>query len=187
MTRITHHPSRQRMITAVETGAVGFRSHLKECEACCVLFELLTKFWAKNEAPLPQSSPQLLRRIESIPNNFPRELRSPVLMGHLISDSWSNLARFQMRDGATDLSRRLLLKAGSVKLELVAEWHLDRWEFAAKVYDRGRASAKFTIAIGRRKIRLGSSGYFYWSSKRPPAKVRLLGESHTIVFDGLSW
>jgi hypothetical protein len=97
------------------------------------------------------------------------------------------MATAQLRGVTTDLTRRLLLKAGRVKLELAAERHLDMWEFAARVYDRGRASAKFVIKIGGRKVTVGPSGFFYWSSKRPPAKVSLLGESHIIEFEGLSW
>lgn len=187
MTRKANHPSRQRMITAAETGVVGFCSHLKECESCRLLLELLSKFQPNGARELQQSSPGLLKLIESIPTDFRKRRRSVVVTGHIVSDSWSRMASAQLRDVATDLTRRLLLKAGPVKLELAAERHLDTWEFAARVYDRGKATAKFAIKIGGRKILIGPSGFFYWSSKRPPAKVRLLGESHIIEFDGLSW
>lgn len=187
MTRKVQHPSRQRMITAVETGVVGFSSHLKDCESCRVLFELLSKFWTNGAGELQQSSPSLLKQIESIPINSRKKSRTTVLKGHLVSDSWSQMANAQLRGVATDLTRRLLLEAGQIKLELTAESHLDTWEFAARVYDQGRASAKFVIKIGGRKILMGPSGFFYWSSKRPPAKVRLLGESQIIEFEGLSW
>ncbi len=187
MIRKVRHPSRQRMITAVETGVVGFRSHLKECVSCRVLFELLSKFRIDGAEELQQSSPRLLKLIESIPIDSLKECHTPVVKGYLVSDSWDRVAFAQVRGVATDLTRRLLLKAGPIKLELAAERHLDKWEFAARVYDRGRASVKFMIKIGGHKVTVGPSGFFYWSSKRPPAKVRLLGESHTIEFEGLSW
>lgn len=187
MTRKADHPSRQRMITAAETGVVGFHSHLKECESCRLLFELLSKFRTNGAQKLQQSSPSLLKLIEFIPTDSRRERRTAVVKGYIVSDSWSCMASAQLRDVATDLTRRLLLKAGPIKLELAAERHLDSWEFAARVYDRGKATAKFAIKIGGRKVLMGPSGFFYWSSRRPPSKVRLLGESHIIEFDGLLW
>lgn len=187
MTRKEYHPSRQRMIKAVETGVVGFHSHLKECESCRVLFELLSKFWADGAEELQQSSPDLLKLIESIPSVSRKERRATVVKGHIVSDSWGRMAYAQLRGVATDLTRRLLLKAGRIKLELAAERHLDKWEFVARVYDQGKASEKFMIKIDGRKIPVGPSGFLYWSSKRPPAKVKLLGESQVIEFEGLSW
>lgn len=187
MKRKAHHPSRQSMIKAVESGVVDFRPHLKECESCRVLFELLSRFWIDGAEELQRSSPSLLRLIESIPINARKESQAEIIKGFIVSDSWNNMVCAQLRDVPTDLTRRLLLKAGAVKLELAAERHLDTWEFAAKVYDRGRTSAKFVIKIGGRRVPVGPSGFFYWTSRRPPAKIGLLGKSQIIEFEGLSW
>ncbi len=175
------------MIKAVETGVVDFRSHLKECESCRVLFELLSKFWTADAEELQKSSPSLLKKIESIPTDSRKKHRTAVIKGQIVSDSWSHMEYVQLRGAATDLTRRLVLKAGRIKLELAAERHLDTWEFAARVYDHGRASGKFVIKIGGRKVSVGQSGFYYWSSKRPPAKIRVLGKSYIIDFEGLSW
>jgi hypothetical protein len=175
------------MIAAVETGVIGFRSHLEECESCRILFELLSKFWTDRTQELPQSSRRLLRRIEAIHTDSGRGRRVPVVTGRIVSDSWSRMASVQLRGVVTDLTRRLCLKAGQIELELTAERHLDIWEFAARVYERGRASQGFVIKIGGRKVPAGPLGFYYWSSKRPPGRVWLLRDSHIIEFDGLSW
>lgn len=187
MERKTGHPSRQRMLEAVETGVIGFRSHLSKCEPCRVLFELLSKFPLTGSTELPHSSPSLLKRIEAIPSLYKVEPSFPIVVGCIVSDSWSQMASAQLRDVATDVTRRLVLKAGQVKLELSAERHLGSWEFAARVYDRGKASAQFVIKAGARKVQAGPLGFYCWSSKRPPAKIGLLQNSHVIEFEGLSW
>jgi len=175
------------MIKAIETGVVGFSSHLEECESCRILFELLSSFRIDDSEKLAKSSPKLLRQIESIPKISRKERRAEIIRGLVVFDSWSNLVCAQLRSGPSDLTRRLLLKAGAIKLELTAERHQDTWEFAAKVYDRGKATEKFVIEIGRRRVAVGPSGFFYWTSKRPPVKVGLCGESRIIEFEGLSW
>lgn len=187
MERKTGHPSRQRMLDAVETGVVGFRSHLNKCESCRILFELLSEFPIAGSTELPHSSPNLLKRIEAIPSRFRDKPNFPVVAGFIVSDSWSQMASAQLRDVATDVTRRLVLKAGQVKLELSAERHLGSWEFAARVYDKGKASAQFVIKAGARKVQAGPLGFYCWSSKRPPAKIGLLQNSHVIEFESLSW
>jgi len=187
MRKITHHPTRQHMLEAIETGKIGFRSHLKECEPCRILFELLSKFQDMDAGELHHSSPSLLKSIHSIPADTRKKQRAGTIRGHLVFDSWSDLAYAQLRDCTDDLTRRLILQTGPIKLEIAAERHQDTWEFTARVYDRGKTSTKFVIKIGRRKIEIGPTGFFYWSSKRPPSTVRLLGISHTIRFDGLLW
>ena len=187
MERKIRHPSRQRLIEAVETGVVGFRSHLVKCESCRVLFELLSKFPTTGAEELPHSSQSLLERIEAIPSRFRGKPSFPIVAGRIVSDSWSQMASAQLRDVATDVTRRLVLRAGQIVLELSAERHLGSWEFAARVYDRGKASAQFVIKAGARRVQAGPLGFYCWSSKRPPGKIGLLRNSHIIEFEGLSW
>ncbi|MDH3892382.1 MAG: hypothetical protein OEV49_15010 [candidate division Zixibacteria bacterium] len=187
MERKTRHPSRQRMIEAAETGVVGFRSHLVECDSCRTLFDLLSKFPSKGVRELHHSSPSLLKRIEAIPSNYKAKPDIPIVAGCIISDSWSQVASAQLRDVATDVTRRLVLRAGQIDLELSAERHLGKWEFAARVYDHRKATAKFVIKAGARKVQAGELGFYCWSSKRPPGKIGLLQNSHLIEFEGLSW
>lgn len=187
MERKIRHISRQRILEAIETGVVGFRSHLVTCESCRVLFELLSKFPTAGVEELPHSSWNLLKRIEAIPSRYRDKPSFPIVAGLIVSDSWSQMASAQLRDVATDVTRRVVLRAGQVKLELSAERHLGSWEFAARVYDRGKASAQFVIKAGARKVQAGPLGFYCWSSKRPPTKIGLLRNSHIIEFESLSW
>ena len=187
MERKIRHPSLQRMLEAVDTGVVDFRSHLVKCESCRVLFELLSEFPIAGAEELPHSSRNLLKRIESIPSNYRVKPDFPTVIGHIASDSWRDMASAQLRDVAADVTRRLVLKAGQINLELSAERHLGNWEFAARVYDRGKASGQFVIKAGARKVQAGDLGFYCWSSKRPPGKIGLLLNSHKIEFEGLSW
>jgi hypothetical protein len=187
MKRKIRHPSRKSMIEAAETGVVGFRPHLEKCESCRILFELLSEFPMAGAKELPHSSRKLLGRIESIPSRFKVKPGLPVAPGRILSDSWSQLASAQLRDMAADVSRRLVLRAGKIDLELSAERHLGNWEFAARVYDRGKTSTQFVITAGARKVKAGPLGFYCWSSKRPPNRIGLLRDSHVIAFEGLSW
>ena len=187
MERKTGHPSRQRMLEAVGTGEVDFRSHLETCEPCRDLFELLSKFPTAGAEELPHSPENLLKRIEAIPSNYRVKPDFPIVIGHIVSDSWRDMASVQLRDVANDVTRRLVLKAGQINLELSAERHLGRWEFVARVYDRGKASDRFVIKAGARKVQAGELGFYCWTSKRPPGKIGLLLNSHKIEFEGLSW
>ena len=187
MKRKARHPSRPRMIEAARTGVVGFRSHLEKCEPCRVMFELLSKFQTTGAEELPHTPGSLLKRIETIPSRFRVKPDLPIVPGLIVSDSWSHMASAQLRDVATDVTRRLVLRAGQIELELSAERHLGSWEFAAKVYDRGTASDQFVIKAGARKVQAGDLGFYCWSSKRPPGKIGLLQNSHIIEFEGLSW
>ena len=187
MERKKRHPSRQRMIRAAETGLVDFRSHLVTCESCRVMFDLLSDFPTSGAEELPRSSHGLLKKIEAIPSNYRWKPESPVVTGLIVSDSWRDMAGAQLRDVANDVTRRLVLKAGQIELELTAERHLGDWEFAARVYDRRKTSAEFVIKAGSREVHAGPLGFYCWSSKRPPGKIGLLRNSHTIEFEGLSW
>jgi hypothetical protein len=185
--RKIRHPSRQRLLDAIRTGQVDFHPHLVKCESCRLLFELLSVFRTAGAAELTPSSPSLLRRIEAIPSQHRGSPRFPIIAGHMVSDSWSQVASAQLRDAAADITRRLVLRAGQIDLQLSAERHLGHWEFAARVYDRGRASAQYLIKVGATRVQAGPIGYYCWSSKRPPAKIRLLRNSDIIEFEGLSW
>ena len=187
MKRKIRHPSRQSMLEAVKTGVVGFRPHLVTCESCRVLFELLSDFPTTGAQELPHSSENLLKRIEAIPSRFKVKSDFPIVTGLIVSDSWSQMASAQLRDVANDVTRRLVLRAGQIDLELSAERHLGNWEFAARVYDRRKTSAEFVIKAGSRRVQAGPLGFYLWSSKRPPGKIGLLRNSHLIEFEGLSW
>jgi len=185
--RKIRHPSRQRILEAIRTGKVEFRSHLIECESCRLLFELLSRFPTTDTNELTHSSQSLLKRIETMPSRFREEPRYPVVAGYIVSDSWSQMAGAQLRDTAADATRRLVLRAGQIDLQLSAEHHQGSWEFAARVYDRGKASTQFVIKIGARRIQAGSVGFYCWSSKRPPGKIGLLRNLDIVEFEGLLW
>jgi len=185
--RKIRHPSRQRIFKAAITGKVDFRSHLAECESCRILFEILSIFPITGAEELTHSSESLLKRIEAIPFKYRERPSFPIGAGYIVSDSWSQVASAQLRDSAADVTRRLVLKAGQIDLQLSAERHLGRWEFAARGYDRGKASAQFVIKAGARRVQAGPLGFYCWSTKRPPGKIGLLQNSHTIEFEGLSW
>ncbi len=187
MKRTMRHPSRKRMLEAVQTGVVSFHLHLAKCESCCIMFEFLSKYSITGDEALPHSSKNLLRRIERIPSLFMGKTVAASAAGRIVSDSWSQIAGAQLRDVATDVSRRIVLRAGKIDIELSAERHLGSWEFAARVYDCGHASSQFVIKAGARKIQAGPVGYYCWSSKRPPGKIKLLLNQDTVEFEGLSW
>ncbi|UCC43514.1 MAG: hypothetical protein JSU65_10265 [Candidatus Zixiibacteriota bacterium] len=127
------------------------------------------------------------KRYGAIPLMFEKQPRREIAVGRITYDSWRQGPAPALRNVMDGHLRRLTLKAGSVKLEIVAQKVRNDWEFVARVYSRKGVRHDMVLRVGRRKILAGSGGYFLWSSKLVPRNLQLLSYEHDIVFEQLSW
>jgi len=181
------HPGREEMVQAIRSGTVPFRSHLKQCQACTQVFELLSKTVTKSAAEPANPSMQSIYRHMAVPRMIESRHPARSMDGAIVFDSWSQLPVVQTRDSGYGVERRLRFKADRFTLEFVAEHQQGRWQFVARVYDGDTVTPDFILQAGRRKLVPEGHRCFFWSSTRPPKKIQLLSPSLKIVLDGLSW
>jgi hypothetical protein len=181
------HPSHTSMLTAIRKGTVPFQVHLKQCETCRNLFELLKQFPLMDSAPIVEPNAQAIERHTAIPLLCDRKLATQLLKGTIVFDSWSQQPSLQLRDVGTGFMRRLRLKAREITLEIVAQRHQRLWEFTARVYRGRKASYRWVLRVGGKKLLPQSLGFYHWSSKRAPRSIRLSTRSKQIDFEKLAW
>ena len=181
------HLSRKAQLKAAQTGIVMSGSHLERCESCRTYFNLLTRFTVVGATPLETPSHELMTDLHRIAESakVTRDRRSQT--GTVVFDSWRGLAPAAYRDEFENTLRRMKLSAGAICLELVAERQVGKWSFVARLYDNQRATSEFAILIGRKKLAAESLGFYQWSSKRPPGRLRLQSDVTTIEFEGITW
>ncbi len=178
---------REVLMEALESGSVPFKAHLKECNQCRELFDFLSKIGFPKRRPLEKPSEELITRFALIPLSVNSRKPGETVVGTVVFDSWSHLPAIHARDNAKGMERRMRLKAGQIVLELVAEHQADRWELTARVYDNRKVAAGFILKAGRRIIQAGTERCFFWSSRTPPRRIRLLSPQVLIDFGPLNW
>jgi hypothetical protein len=57
----------------------------------------------------------------------------------------------------------------------------------ARVYEHHKASRDFILQVGSRKLCAGRRDCFFWSSRRPPRRLRLLSPALLIDLGSLQW
>ena len=117
---------------------------------------------------------------ESLPDQEP-------MIGRVAYDSQAHGHTVGLRDVTDGYVRRLRLTAGRIVMDLVAERRENQWEFVARVYSGSEVTHDFVLKIGGRKLLAGSGGFFHWSSRSVPRKLRLLSYDTTVLFEGMSW
>ena len=199
MEKGNRHPDRAEMLAAIKLGTVPFADHLKSCESCRQLFEILSQFgeWEvgkdtgdpgreagdiRFEAPLDS-----VYRHRAIARLIQSRRPERTIDGKVAFDSWADLPAVEVREAALEGERRLRLTADRYTLELIGDRRLDRWEFVARVYDRKKVSSEFILQIGRKKLHPCSQACFFWDAKRPPRRIQLLSPSLKIDFGEVRW
>lgn len=107
--------------------------------------------------------------------------------GVIAADSWQGATPIDVRDVTTGFVRHLKLTAGKTSLELVAERKENSWSFVARVYEGNKISSEYLLWVGAKRLLSRSQGFYMWSSKRPPGRIRLISQSKEIEFERLQW
>ncbi len=187
MNQARRHPGREAMMKAIKMGKIPFQAHLDTCDTCRREFEFLSRFPVAGGKPITKPDIGSIQRLASIPLMYEDTKPRRMIAGRSSFDSWSQRPLAQLRDTGAGLTRRLCLEGNGVTLEIMAERGHDRWEFVARVYHKKVVSSEYVLRIGRQKLLPKSQGFYHWSSRRAPGKIRLLSESLEVCFEGLSW
>lgn len=175
------------MLKAIKEGRIPFAAHLDRCSDCRSLYALLQAGAVPGAEPLAQPGEAAMARFRTVPLGFEDVRPSTRRSGRVAFDSWRAAGAVAIRDVGVGDVRRLVLQAGKVSLEVVADRRADGWEFVARVYAEKAVSSEWAIRVGRKKLLPGVQGFYRWRSKRGPRSLRLVTAKQEIVFDSLSW
>lgn len=140
-----------------------------------------THVWA--ETP----SSDAIERFCSIPLIENRADSAKAGTGRVVYDSWRALPTQAMRNVAEGHIRRVTIKAGRLRLELVAERRAQKWEFIARVYSDKKVRHDCLIITAGRKLLPGSGGFYHWTSTRTPRTIELQTYSQHHLIEGIAW
>jgi len=187
MTKQTSHPDRVTMLKALRDKTVPFAAHLDRCASCRETFALLKQAVVPGASSLEQPSQAALDRFAVVPLAFESTRPLSHRSGQVVFDSWQEAGAAAIRDAGIGAVRRLVLQAGAIRLEVVADRRADGWEFVARIYRRETATAAYVLRAGRRRVLPEAQGFYRWQSRRGPRRVTLVESEREIVFEGLSW
>lgn len=186
MSKISEHIEPGLMLEALENGEIWFADHLSKCHACNVMFKLL-----KGEdviaGDINKPEKNLIHRFSLIP--FLSQIGDNIKteFGHLTFDSWSTLPALQVRDTGPGMMRHVRFRFGKIKVEMVAERQQLLWQFTAKVYELERTAFNWILSTCGKKLLPGRTGFYQWTSKRKPQKIKLYNQSMQVDLEKLSW
>jgi len=182
------HPDRKDIIKAAQTGVVPFKDHLRLCRDCRELFDYFLAYIRSAPEGILYPSDEALAKHKAIPLVQSSRASQRRVEGRVTYDSWSRLPAIALRDVGKGMERRLRMKAGDITLELSAERRSDRWEFTARAYRKDRVvSPDYILKAGRVEVAASELDCYYWSSQRPPRRLKLLCGSLAIDFGTLQW
>lgn len=181
------HISREEILKAIDSGSVPFIEHLNECDECSTLYHLLKRYPGRNLPVIIRPDKNSLKRFAAIP--LYEKIRKGVKPqnGKLVFNSWAELPAVQLRDISPGFMRRLCFQAGQIKLEIIAQRQQFDWEFTARVYDAGDVSMEWVLVAGGKKLLPGSLGFYQWSSRSKPRRIKLRNSRGRIDFESISW
>jgi hypothetical protein len=131
-------------------------------------------------------SPQALDRISAIPLLFGKESGIEKI-GKVHYDSWSQGQAVVLRDVTGHCVRHVVLKAGRVRVEIIAERRQTDWEFIARIYHKEQILNDSVLKAGNRKLLPSSGGFYRWTSKFVPHAIRVFSYDRNLSFEKLSW
>jgi hypothetical protein len=181
------HPDRTDMLTALDSGVVPFADHLKGCRTCRDLFVHLQTLHQAGDASFEAPSEAAISSWISIPLLEAQPSRMDRRHGTITFDSWGQTGAVAVRDISVGDVRRLVLTAGSIVLELVAERLQRGWECVARVYEHGEVSSRYVLSLGRRRLLPTTQGFFHWTSPHGPRAITLLVDKREIEFEHPTW
>jgi len=181
------HPDRSTMLKAMETGKGHLLAHLKHCQECRELYELLSAFHVARSVDPVLPSDEAMVKQEGIALIAASRVPARTVRGQVVFDSWNDLPAMVVRDAAIGVERRLRFRAGRIVLEFVAERQPEGWEFTAKVYENGRAASNYVLRVGGRKLLPSVRQCYNWLAPRPPREIQLLSPSLRVDLGKLGW
>lgn len=187
MRNLSNHPDRIRMLKAIKSGKVPFALHLKQCESCRILYDLLASHGAAASPKLERPSRAAVRQSALIPKLVQSRKPARAVPGRVEFDSWAQLPAMQIRQAPSDLERRLRLTAQGYTLELVADRKGRNWEFVARVYNKEQVCTEFILQVGRLKLGPEAHDCYFWTAAKPPRRLQLLSPALKLDFGEISW
>jgi hypothetical protein len=181
------HPDIHDIVNARRSRAGEVVEHLKSCESCRLLSDMLQCARRDSQAEIVPPPNGLMIRSRAIARLI--ESRNPgrTLMGAAIFDSWTDRPALAVRDSAPGVERRLRWRAAQFSVELVGNRQLADWDFVARVYDGRKVSRQFILQAGSRKLVAGRGDCYHWSARRPTRRLQLLSPSLRIDLGSLLW
>jgi len=181
------HPDRSIMLKAMERGEGHLLTHLRYCQECRELYELLSAFrFVRSVDPVLPSDEAMVKQ-EGIALIAASRVPARAVRGQLVFDSWHDLPAMVVRDAAIGVERRLRFRAGRIVLEFVAERQPEGWEFTAKVYENDRPVSDYVLKVGGRKLLPSVRHCYNWLAPGPPRKIQLLSPSLRVDLGKLGW
>jgi hypothetical protein len=187
MKPIDKHPTRQELLKAIKNGNISIERHLQECIECSTLYFLLEQYSEYDSLVISRPDDEIIKRYASIPLLSATENKVKPLFGKLVFDSWAGIPALQLRDKDQDGMRRLCMRAGRIRLEIIAERQQYNWSFTARVYDDDEIASGWILSAGRDKILPDSLGFYQWNTSKKPHSLKLFNLNNKINFKKISW
>ncbi len=181
------HPDRDEMLKTIASGRNRFRSHLAECAECRELYELMSQFGAAVEPDVEMPPETAVSRWAAIARIENSRRPAQSMPGLLAFDSWTQRPSLQIRDGSHALERRVRFQAGKYTIEMVGDRRSEGWDFSARVYVGRKVTSEFVLKVGQQRLVAGAQDCYFWSSRRPPRRIRLLSPDLEIDCGEITW
>lgn len=187
MKHTDQHPDRAEIVAALRAGDLPFADHLSQCESCRMLCTYLQAVLRSGGDSMQSPSPAAVRSWSSIPLLDKLPAHPERRTGVISFDSWTQSGAVAVRDVSVGQIRRLVLTAGEIACELVAERLQRGWECVARVYESGRVSHGFVLRLGRRRLLPATQGFYHWNAATGPKDIALVSENREITIELPAW
>jgi hypothetical protein len=183
----TEHPTRQALLDAVSSKNPQVLEHMKNCEDCRALFELLEAYQVAGELPLPDAPLSWVQKAEKLADM--RTIRSEVtrLTAALSFDSWALATAAGVRSAGTTSERRLRFQAEALSFDLRIEQNGRQWNCVGRLTGDRIDTSLFCVESNKLNIEPNEDGFYQWLSTVPPRKLRLSSPETVIDLPEIVW
>lgn len=181
------HLNRQALIEAAQRQPFTLNDHLQSCAECRDAVNLLRVYPVYGRLPLLDAPSPWVERAAAIAEKADILGQVKTVVSRLTFDSWAVPQLIGVREQSTLGDRRVRFETKSIILDLRAEHQPDGWAFVAQVTGQDRFTAGAILGVGRKKLRADSTGFFQWTSRRPPTTVTIRSGRLIVVTPELSW
>ena len=181
------HPTRQELMSAAKARSSRIAAHLGACEDCRQLFEMFTAFPVAGEIALPDAPTGWIIKARSIAVSSNPLFAIKGLAAKLSFDSWKIPHAVGVRSQGGEQDRRLRFEVGSMVLDLRAEKGTSGWDFTAQVTGEMVSPELVRLLADKQEVTANTSGFYEWSSIRPPKYIRIKADDLQLELPELSW
>ncbi len=193
-----NHPERPellehslRLSTSLDANATA--AHIRKCQSCASLDNLLSKFPLAGESllpsvpetwttdaynlfirPQPESKPVILTRLEEH-------------LGKLMFDSWAIASLSTVRSLEVPKVRHFRIESSGVVIDFRAERSAESWTFVAEIVTPSTGYNEFVAQVGSKRIEPNESGFYHWSATRPSQQMKFVSDEIIILLPSISW